>query len=65
LLFEPPSEKTFWYLHDYQTSDTPIAYCLTGPDADKFSFTPAGNVTAKEACAFIDKMMHDDLDKRQ
>jgi hypothetical protein len=65
LLDEPPSKHISWYLSDYQTSKEPIAYCVSGPDADDYSFTPAGHVTAKEACAFIDKMMHDDLDKRQ
>ncbi len=64
LLLEKRSEDTFWYLRDVQMSNAPIAYCRTGIDADKSSFTPAGNVTAKEACAFIDKMMHDDLDKQ-
>ncbi len=40
----------------------PIAHCRTGLNADEASFTPAGKVTAKGACAFIDKMMHDDSD---
>ena len=54
---KPPTEYTSWYLRDYQTSKEPIAYCLTGENAGEYGFTPAGNVTAKEACAFIDKMM--------